>query len=60
MERRSFLKNTSLTVAGGVGLTILDFPLLGKNAPSNKVVVAVMGVNSRGAYFTTNRFDDTL
>ena len=48
MERRAFLKNTSLATAGG--LTILDFPVFGKNAPSNKVVVAIMGVNSRGAY----------
>ncbi len=48
MERRTFLKNSSLATAGG--LTILDFPVFGKNAPSNKVVVAIMGVNSRGAY----------
>ena len=32
------------------GVTILNFPVFGKNAPSNKVIVAVMGVNSRGAY----------
>ena len=32
------------------GVTILNFPVFGKLAPSNKVVVAVMGVNSRGAY----------
>lgn len=48
MERRIFLKNSSLAAAGGV--TILNFPVFGKNAPSNKVIVAVMGVNSRGAY----------
>ena len=34
----------------GAGLTILNFPVFGKNAPSNKVVLAVMGVNSRGSY----------
>jgi len=45
MERRNFIKNTSLT-----GITILNFPVFGKDAPSNKVVVAAMGVNSRGAY----------
>jgi len=45
MERRDFIKNTSLA-----GITILDFPVFGKNAPSNKVIVASMGVNSRGAY----------
>ena len=47
MHRRDFIKNTSLVTAG---ITILNFPVFGKNAPSNKVIVAVMGVNSRGAY----------
>jgi len=47
MDRRNFIKNTSLATAG---ITILNFPVFGKNAPSNKVVLAVMGVNSRGAY----------
>jgi predicted dehydrogenase len=47
MDRRKFIKNTSLATAG---ITILNFPVFGKNAPSNKVIVAVMGVNSRGAY----------
>ena len=47
MNRRDFIKNSSLTAAG---ITILNFPVFGKNAPSNKVIVAVMGVNSRGAY----------
>ncbi len=47
MNRRSFIKNTSVATAG---VTILNFPVFGKLAPSNKVVVAVMGVNSRGAY----------
>src|SRR6476620_2857855 len=47
MDRRTFIKNSSLATAG---ITILNFPVFGKNAPSNKVVVAVMGVNSRGAY----------
>lgn len=47
MKRRAFIKNTSIATAG---LTVLNFPVFGKNAPSNKVVVAVMGVNSRGAY----------
>ena len=48
MERRIFIQNRSLAATGGV--TILNFPVFGKNAPSNKVIVAVMGVNSRGAY----------
>ncbi|PWT97358.1 MAG: dehydrogenase [Bacteroidetes bacterium] len=47
MDRRKFIRNTSIASAG---ITILNFPVFGKNAPSNKVVVAVMGVNSRGAY----------
>jgi len=47
MNRKEFIKNTSLATAG---ITILNFPVFGKNAPSNKVLVAVMGVNSRGAY----------
>ncbi len=47
MIRRQFIKNTSLAAAG---ITILNFPVFGKNAPSNKVVLAVSGVNSRGAY----------
>jgi predicted dehydrogenase len=48
MKRRTFIKNS--TLAGAAGLTILNFPVFGKNAPSNKVIVAVMGVNSRGAF----------
>ena len=47
MHRRNFIKNASLATAG---LTIFNFPVFGKNAPSNKVIVAVMGVNSRGSY----------
>ena len=47
MKRRAFIKNASLASAG---LTIINFPIFGKNAPSNKVIVSVMGVNSRGAY----------
>ncbi|CAL1516370.1 Gfo/Idh/MocA family oxidoreductase [Chitinophaga sp. MM2321] len=47
MKRRDFIKTGS--VAGlGAGLTILNFPVFGKNAPSNKLVLGVMGVNSRG------------
>jgi len=52
MERRTFLKNSSLAAASG--LTILNFPLFGKNAPSNKVIVAIMGVNSRGSFHLEN------
>jgi predicted dehydrogenase len=47
MHRRHFIKDASMATAG---ITILNFPVFGKKAPSNKVVLAVMGVNSRGAY----------
>lgn len=47
MKRRDFLKTG--TMAGvGAGLTILNFPVFGKGAPSNKLVIGMMGVNSRG------------
>jgi len=48
MKRRDFVKKSTLATAAGV--TILNFPVFGKNAPSNKVVVAIMGLNGRGAY----------
>jgi predicted dehydrogenase len=47
MNRRKFIRNTSLASAG---ITILNFPVFGKLAPSNKITLAVMGVNSRGAH----------
>jgi predicted dehydrogenase len=47
MQRRQFVKQASLATAG---LTIINFPIRGKNAPSNKVIMAVMGVNGRGSY----------
>src|SRR5258705_1252841 len=47
MNRRTFIKNTSLATAG---ITLLNFPVFGRLAPSNKVIIAIMGVNSRGAY----------
>ena len=46
-SRRDFIRNTTVATAG---VTILNFPIRGKMAPSNKVVLAVMGVNSRGSY----------
>ncbi len=51
MLRRQFIKNTTLAATG---VTILNFPIFGKNAPSNKVVLAVMGVNSRGSYLANS------
>jgi predicted dehydrogenase len=47
MHRRKFIKNAGIATAG---VTILNFPVFGKRAPSNKVIVAVSGVNSRGSY----------
>ena len=47
MERRKFIRNSAMATAG---ITILNFPVFGRNAPSNKVVLGVMGTNSRGAY----------
>jgi predicted dehydrogenase len=47
MRRREFIRTTGLATAG---VTILNFPIYGKMAPSNKVIISVMGVNSRGAY----------
>ncbi len=39
MERRKFIKETGLVTAG---ITILNLPIFGRKAPSNKVVLAVM------------------
>ena len=47
MKRRDFVK-TGAAAGIGAGLTYLNFPVFGKQAPSNKIVVGVMGVNSRG------------
>ena len=51
MNRRKFIKNSSLATAG---ITILPFSIFGKNAPSNKITVAVMGLNGRGTYLAEN------
>jgi predicted dehydrogenase len=48
MKRRDFIKNGTLATAAGI--QILNFPIFGRAAPSNKVILAVMGVNSRGSY----------
>ena len=47
MRRREFIKKSALA---GAGVSLINFPIFGKSAPSNKVIVAIMGVNSRGAY----------
>ena len=52
-SRRSFLK---VTGSAGVGLTLLSHPLtlLSNGSPSSKIVVAVMGVRSRGRALAVN------
>jgi predicted dehydrogenase len=47
LNRRDFVKTAG---AAGLGLSVAGsfFPAYGKNAPSNKMVVAVMGLNGRG------------
>src|SRR3984885_3492050 len=51
MKRREFIKTGSLAAAG---IQILNFPVFGKNAPSNKVVLGVMGLNGRGSYLANS------
>lgn len=46
VNRRKFIKQSSAFA----GISILPFPVFGKLAPSNKVVLAVSGVNSRGSW----------
>ena len=49
MERRDFIKSTGFAAAG-IGLSGLAMPSVFANGmPSNKVVVAVAGVNGRGS-----------
>jgi hypothetical protein len=59
MNRRRFIRNSSLATAG---VTILNFPVFGKNGPGNKDVVAVMGVNGRGVFpnFKTNPLETEI
>ncbi len=48
IQRRSFIKNTSLAVAG-IGLTALKFPAFGRSfSPNDKTIIGVMGTNGRG------------
>jgi hypothetical protein len=59
MNRRKFIRNSSLANAG---VTILNFPMLGKNVPNNKVIVAVMGINGRAAFpnYKTNPLETEI
>ena len=48
MNRRDFIKNSGMTIAG-IGLSGIAMPTVFANgSPNNKIVVAVMGVNGRG------------
>jgi len=47
MDRRKFVKQSATAAAG---MMILPFPIFGKNAPSNKIVLAAIGLNGRGSY----------
>ncbi len=48
LNRRDFVKNSGLAIAG-IGLSGLAVPsVFAQGVPSKKIVVAVMGVNSRG------------
>jgi len=50
MNRRDFIKNSGLTVAG-IGLSGLAMPsVFTQGAPNKRIVIAVMGVNGRGNY----------
>ena len=51
LDRRNFIK-TSGAAGLSVGLWTSTAPLFGSQAPSNKVVVAVMGLNGRGTGLT--------
>ena len=51
LDRRNFMK-TSGAAGLGLGLWGSAAPVFGKRAPNNKIVVAVMGLNGRGANLT--------
>ncbi len=57
MDRKKFLQTASLATAS---VTILNFPVFGKKAPSNKVQLAIMGLNGRGSYLahSFSRFEN--
>jgi len=48
MNRRDFIKNSGLTIAG-IGLSGITMPaVFAQGSPNKRVVIAVMGVNGRG------------
>jgi myo-inositol 2-dehydrogenase / D-chiro-inositol 1-dehydrogenase len=48
MKRRDFLKNTGLTTAAMSLPTIVPASVFGKNAPSNRITVGVIGTGRQG------------
>ena len=50
-NRRSFLKKSAIA---GAAVTIQPIPFFAKGSPADKLVVAVMGVNSRGHVLAQN------
>ncbi|MEM9672713.1 MAG: Gfo/Idh/MocA family protein [Cyclobacteriaceae bacterium] len=49
MRRRDFLKQTTAASTGAVLFTPQPFSIFRKGLPNEKIVVAIMGTNSRGA-----------
>ncbi|GAB4037160.1 Gfo/Idh/MocA family protein [Spirosoma gilvum] len=47
MNRRRFVQNTAVA---GLATQILPFPIFGRNAPSEKINIGLIGVHSRGSW----------
>lgn len=50
MNRRQFVQNTAVA---GIATQILPFPLFGRNAPNEKLIIGVIGTNSRGNWLAS-------
>ncbi len=61
MKRREFLKSTTTTAAAAGGLLLLPSGArAGKNAPSNKLNVALIGVGGRGQAHYSSLADESV
>gem|GEM_PF-7130090 len=49
MKRKEFIRQASIAASG---ITLLSLPVFGKNAPSNKVTIAIIGLNGRGNWLS--------
>lgn len=47
MNRRHFIRNTAVA---GLSTQILPFPLFGQNAPNEKLIIGLIGTQSRGSW----------